>query len=146
MRLGELVAVSRSVAETNGRLDKVDRLASLLKRISPEAIEIEIATSFLSGAPRQGRIGLGGGALHASRGLPPAENPILDLREVDDAFGAIQSAAGPGSSELRAGRLRDLLRRATRDEQDEEDREQPSHRHGTASAVPRFTARSSWIQ
>jgi ATP-dependent DNA ligase I len=118
MRLGELVAVSRSVAETSGRLDKVDRLASLLKRLTPEAIEIEIATSFLSGAPRQGRIGLGGAALHASRGIPPAADPILNLRDVDDAFGAIQSAAGPGSSELRAGRLGDLLRRATRDEQD----------------------------
>ena len=57
MRLRELVETSRSVGEVRGRLEKIGRLAALLERLAPE--EIEIATSFLSGSPRQGRIGVG---------------------------------------------------------------------------------------
>ncbi len=57
MRLRELVETSRSVGEVSGRLEKIGRLAALLERLAPE--EIEIATSFLSGSPRQGRIGVG---------------------------------------------------------------------------------------
>ena len=61
MRLAALVAVSRSVAETAGRLEKIDRLAALLKRLEPG--EIEIAVAYLSGSTRQGRIGVGGAAV-----------------------------------------------------------------------------------
>ncbi len=116
MRFGELVGVSRSVAETPGRLDKVGRLAELLRRTPLE--EIEAAAAFLSGAPRQGRIGLGGAALNAVRGTAAATAPTLELSEVDDALGTIQSAVGQGSTQSRVDRLRELLRRATRDEQD----------------------------
>jgi DNA ligase-1 len=116
MRFGDLVAVSRSVAETGSRLEKTAHLASLLKRVPAD--EIEIAVAFLSGAPRQGRIGLGGAALRAARDVSAAGRSTLDLRDVDDAFAAIHLAGGPGAIDARAGLLRRLLERATGDEQD----------------------------
>src|SRR5881628_3583863 len=45
MRLAELVAVSRSVAETAGRLEKIDRLAALLKRLEPGSRRFRSAAS-----------------------------------------------------------------------------------------------------
>ena len=72
MRFADLVGTSDAVARASGRLEKIALLASLLKRAAPE--EIEIATAFLSGTPRQGRIGLGGAALHAARDTPPADD------------------------------------------------------------------------
>ena len=65
MRFADLVDVSRSVAETSGRLEKIDRLASLLTRLDPD--EIEVAIGFLSGLPRQGRLGVGASAVAAAR-------------------------------------------------------------------------------
>src|SRR5215467_14219671 len=56
-RLAELVDVSRALAAAPGRLDKTALLAALLRRLAPT--EIEIAVAFLTGSPRQGRIGLG---------------------------------------------------------------------------------------
>ena len=73
MRFADLVATSDAVARAGGRLEKIALLASLLKRAAPE--EIEIVTAFLSGTPRQGRIGLGGAALHAARNTQPADSP-----------------------------------------------------------------------
>src|SRR5438132_8950293 len=116
MRLGELVDVSRSVAETSGRLEKIDRLASLLTRLEPD--EIEVAIGFLSGSPRQGRLGVGASAVAAARGGEPAASPSLDLAQVDAAFERVGAAGGPGSAAARSQILRDLFVRATRDEQD----------------------------
>src|SRR5437868_3580849 len=116
MRLGELVDASRSVAETSGRLEKIDRLASLLTRIDPE--EIEVAIGFLSGSPRQGRLGVGASAVAAARDSEPATSPSLDLAQVDAAFERVGAAGGPGSAAARTKILRDLFVRATRDEQD----------------------------
>ena len=52
MKLDDLVQVSASVAATSGRLQKISRLAELLKRLTPE--EVPIAVGFLTGWPRQG--------------------------------------------------------------------------------------------
>ena len=116
MRFSELVDVSRSVAETSGRLEKIDRLASLLNRLEPE--EIEIAVAFLSGSPRQGRIGVGGSVVRTAHDAEPAASATLTLSDVDAAFEQLASASGPGSAAVRAQMLRDLFARATRDEQD----------------------------
>src|SRR5436190_6129469 len=116
MRLAELVDVSRSVAETSGRLEKIDRLASLLNGLEPD--EIEIAIAFLSGSPRQGRIGVGGSVLAAARDVEPSASPRLELAEVDGAFERLTSASGPGSSAVRSQMLRDLFGPATREEQE----------------------------
>jgi DNA ligase-1 len=116
MRFAELVDVSRSVSETSGRLEKIDRLASLLNRLEPD--EIEIAIAFLSGSPRQGRIGVGGSVVGAAHDVGPAPSPALSLADVDAAFERLASASGPGSASLRGQLLRDLFSRATREEQD----------------------------
>jgi DNA ligase-1 len=116
MRFDGLVSASRMVAESSGRLDKTGHLAALLKRLSPE--EIEIAVAFLCGSPRQGRIGIGGSLLSTLRDTIPAETATLELTEVDQCFARVASATGTGSSATRSRILRDLLGRATRDEQD----------------------------
>jgi len=47
VRLAELVQVSADVASTSGRLDKIGRLADLLRRV--DADEAAIAVGFLIG-------------------------------------------------------------------------------------------------
>ncbi len=73
MKLAELVDTSRGVAEVSGRLDKIGLLASLLAQVPPE--EIEIAVSYLSGAIRQQRTGIGWAALQAAMPERAAESP-----------------------------------------------------------------------
>ncbi len=116
MRLEELVRVSNGVAALSGRLDKIDRLAALLRRLAPD--EIEIAVSFLSASPRQGRIGIGGAAVWAAKPDQAAQAPSLELQDVDRAFERIAHTSGPGSAGERSRLLRDLLSRATTEEQD----------------------------
>jgi ATP-dependent DNA ligase I len=116
VRFAEVVGASARVAGASGRLDKIDQLASLLTRTPPG--EIEIAISFLSGSPRQGRIGVGGSLLGTLRDVPPATTSSLDLTDVDRAFARAASASGSGSTAARAETLRGLLARATPDEQD----------------------------
>ena len=79
MRLAAVVEVSRAVAGTSGRLEKVGHLADLLRRVPPDEVAIVIA--FLSGEPRQGRMKIGGAVLSGLRGMPPADAPALELRE-----------------------------------------------------------------
>jgi DNA ligase-1 len=116
MQLADLVATSRAVAESSGRLQKIDRLAALLKATSPD--DIDAAVCFLSGSPRQGRIGIGGAAIREAHDVESAEASTLTLRDVDATFDRIASAAGAGSAAARAALLRDLMRRATPEEQD----------------------------
>jgi ATP-dependent DNA ligase I len=114
--LHELVAASAAVAEASSRLIKIGRLATLLQGVTPA--EVEIAIAFLSGEPRQGRIGIGGAAIRDAKPLTAAASPMLQLLEVDEAFERIAATAGHGSSAERVRLLRELLARATADEQD----------------------------
>jgi len=114
MRLADVVAASASVAGTSGRLEKVGHLADVMKRTPPD--EIEIVVAFLTGEPRQGRLGIGMALLSSARDVPPSEAPQLDIRDVDAAFDRFAATAGAGSSSARAQLLRDLLGRATADE------------------------------
>ena len=116
MRFEELVTASASVAESSARLQKTKHLAAILKRLAPP--EIEVAVAFLSGSPRQGRIGIGGAVLSTLRDTSPAEASTLEIADVDDAFARAAAVSGPGSQAARVQVLRDLLRRATQPEQD----------------------------
>jgi DNA ligase 1 len=116
MLLNELVATSTAVQAASGRLDKTARIAELLTRLAPD--EIEIAVTFLSGAMRQGRVGLGWAAIRAAASTPAADTPSVTLQEVDRSFDRIASARGNGSLRARAGLLEELLGRATKPEQD----------------------------
>ena len=116
MWLHELVAASAAVAEASSRLVKVDRLATLLRHVTPR--EVEVAIAFLSGEVRQGRIGVGPSAIREARPAAAADTPTLQLLEVDEVFDRIAATTGRGSSVDRLRLLRELLIRATADEQD----------------------------
>jgi len=116
MRLSDIVSTSRSVSETSARSDKIRRLAACLRRAEPD--DLETAVALLSGAPRQGRIGLGPATLRAA--VPPAAAPApeLTLAEIDAAFDRIARTSGAGSATDRTRQMSQLLARATQDEQD----------------------------
>src|SRR5437867_3699139 len=116
MRLAEVVAASGQVAGTAGRLEKTGHLADLLKRVPPGEIGVVIA--FLSGAVRQGRLGIGGTMLSSMRDVIATDAPQLEVTEVDAAFEQIAAASGPGSNSHRADLLRRLFARATGEEHD----------------------------
>jgi DNA ligase-1 len=114
-RLAELVRVSNQVAATASRLAKIRELADFLKPLGRE--EIGIALPYLSGDIRQGKLAVGYAALQSSRSRA-APAPSLALAEVDAVFEKLKKVKGKGAAEQRAALLRELLQRATPDEQD----------------------------
>ena len=97
MPLSEVVATSQAVAATRSRLAKRAALADLLRRCGPD--DVEVVASYLSGALRQRRTGLGWASLQA---LPdPAESSSLTVSEVDDAFEAMSTVSGSGAAGAR---------------------------------------------
>lgn len=114
MLLHDLVDVSRAVAATRSRKEKVRLLAGLLTAAAPP--ERSLVAHFLGGRLRQRRTGLGWRSLQTLP--PPAEVASLDVAEVDAAFAAMALLAGPGSAGLRAAAVSDLFGRATAAEQD----------------------------
>ena len=115
MLLAEVVRTSEAVASTPARSAKVAALAALLRRLAPE--EVEAAVAFLTGRPRQGKIGVGWATLRAVD-LPPATEPSIEVLDVDAAVDALQARSGEGSGAARRALLEDLLARATSAEAD----------------------------
>ena len=115
MLLHDLVATSAAVAKASSRLVKIVELAALLQRVTLP--EVDITVAFLSGEPRQGRIGIGASVIRGVKPLSAASNPELSLIDVDRSFERIATTSGRGSSGDRARLLRDLFTRATADEQ-----------------------------
>ena len=89
-------------------------LAKLLLEAHGE--EIETAVAFLSGATRQGRLGIGYSALSAAN-VPAADIATLTLAEVEEAIDNISTLSGPGSAGTRKERLASLFGRASKEEQ-----------------------------
>jgi DNA ligase-1 len=116
MRLAELVATSEAVAATSARGAKQSALAALFARLAPD--EVEIAVGFLTGEPRQGRLGVGWRTLESARPPAAAQAPSLELRDADQVLEELASLSGPGSGGRRLDLLRSLLARATAAEQD----------------------------
>ncbi|MBI1872499.1 MAG: ATP-dependent DNA ligase [Acidobacteria bacterium] len=116
MRFSEIVQASNQVAAVSGRLEKIERLASVLQRLAPD--DIEIAIAFLSGSLRQGRVGIGPAVIWQANEIAPAESPSLELRDVDAAFERIAGVGGAGATAERRRLLRELTAHATREEQD----------------------------
>jgi DNA ligase 1 len=113
--LADVVAASAQVAETSARSRKVAILAELLRGLDPG--EVAICVGFLSGAPRQGRVGVGYSIVYGvSRA--PASDPSLTVGDVDRAISAIEAATGSGSAGARRELLAGLLGRATELEAD----------------------------
>jgi DNA ligase-1 len=115
MTLDELVRTSAAVAATSGRLDKTAKLAALLRDVSPD--DAPIAIGFLTGWPRQGKLGVGWSSASAATDSAPAASASLDIRDVDAAFDQIKSVRGKSSGQTRARLLGELFARATADEQ-----------------------------
>jgi DNA ligase-1 len=116
MQLVELADVSRQVAATNRRLDKIAALAACLRRLVPE--EIEIAVGYLSGEIRQSKLGVGSAAIMGARATPVAASSTLTLMDVDNALALIARTSGAGSTTERKRLLGELLVNATEHEQE----------------------------
>ena len=111
--VADVVTASARVAETTSRAEKTAILAGLLQRLEPG--EVATVTGFLSGAPRQGRIGVGYSTIHGIDSVPAAE-PSLTVDDLDRAISEIEAAIGSGSSKRRRDLLVGLLSRATESE------------------------------
>src|SRR5262245_16403249 len=126
MLLATLVETSGQVASTPGRLEKVSRIADLLRQAAPGEIEPVIA--FLSGRLRQGRIGLGWASFDAaSKDVPDPHGDLfatetdsspLTVLDADQAFDRLLRLTGRSSANARTRLLAELMRRATAAERD----------------------------
>ena len=92
------------------RTAKVHALADLLGRLDRD--EVVPAVGFLTGVPRQGRIGVSWATMSAIE-VPPAAEATLTIGMVDEALSRIAATTGPGSTAARSARLTDLFQRAT---------------------------------
>lgn len=113
--LADIVAISKQVAATASRREKVALLASALRRLAPD--EIETGVAFLSGEMRQGRLGVGWGTLSGVK-AGAAGKASLELRAVDAALDRIAATTGEGSAAKREHQLGELFAQATRPERD----------------------------
>src|SRR5437763_132944 len=99
---GAVVATSEAAAATTKRTVKITALAGLLRELAPE--EVRPAVGFLTGVPRQGRIGVGWATL-AALDRAPAATATLTIGDVDAALNRLAATTGPGSTAARAARL-----------------------------------------
>ena len=113
--LAEVVAASTEVAATSSRSRKVAILAELLSRLEPA--EIPISVGFLSGVPRQGRVGVGYSTIYGIE-RAAAPEPSLTVRDLDRVITEIKSASGSGSASRRRQLLDELFGRASEAEGD----------------------------
>src|SRR5687767_13648190 len=113
--LADVVQASKDVTDTSSRSKKIARLAELLRRLDHH--EVPIAVGMLSGAPRQGRIGVGWSTIYGIE-LEPAAEPSITIEELDKAITEVQKTTGEGSAGKRKQILTGLLSRGTEPEQD----------------------------
>jgi DNA ligase-1 len=111
----DLVSVSQSVSSTRSRSKKIELLADTLRRLVP--VEAPVAVSYLTGKPRQGRLGAGWATVYGMECAPAAE-PGLEILEVDSVLEGLSITSGAGSKQRREELLCGLLARATKAEQD----------------------------
>ncbi len=114
MQLAELVETSRRVAATAKRTEKTDLLAALLTRVHGQ--EIGIAVAYLSGATRQGRIGLGWATIRDAA-APPVSETSITLLDVDRVLDHVAGTRGKGAENQKRELLGGLFGRATEAEQ-----------------------------
>ncbi|MBV9002595.1 MAG: ATP-dependent DNA ligase [Solirubrobacterales bacterium] len=110
-----VVDASELVTGTSSRSGKIAILAELLSAV--DADEVPVCVGFLSGAPRQGRVGVGYATVYGVDASPAAE-PSLTVGDVDSAVSAIEAATGSGSTTVRGQILHALFSRATEREAD----------------------------
>ena len=116
MLLSEVVSTADAVGTTASRNQKVSLLADLLRTVPPR--EIPAAIGFLSGEPRQGRVGIGWATAWRAEDARPAQQATLTIADLDSFFDRILETIGKGSARARSDLVADLLRRATAPEID----------------------------
>ncbi|MBD7950035.1 ATP-dependent DNA ligase [Oerskovia rustica] len=121
MLLAEVAATSDAIAATRSRLAKRAALADLLRRAAPDreagrpGDDVEIVVSYLAGALRQRRTGLGWASLRSLP--PPADSPTLTVEAVDATFEEMAALSGPGSDTAKSAAATALFAAATEREQ-----------------------------
>jgi DNA ligase-1 len=111
--LADVVAASSEVASTSSRSKKIGVLADLLRRLGPD--EVGVVVGFLSGAARQGKVGIGWAAVYRIE-VEHSTTPSLEVLDLDRAVDEVQRTTGPGSAGKRKEILTGLLRRCTPEE------------------------------
>jgi DNA ligase-1 len=114
--LAEVVQASREVAETSSRSAKVGILADLLRGLEPG--EVPVVAAFLSGVPRQGRVGVGYAGAYGRDRVAAGGGEALTVGDLDRALTEVQEAIGSGSATTRRALLDALFARATEAEGD----------------------------
>jgi DNA ligase 1 len=115
VRFAAVAEISRRVAETRGRRDKIALLAKLLADTPTH--EIEITAAYLSGAVRQERLGLGWATIQSALPGTAADSPSVEVTEVNERLDQIARASGKGSALQKQQLLTELLTRLTAEEQ-----------------------------
>src|ERR1700694_1003333 len=103
MLLADLVAASDAVAATSSRTAKIVAFAEVRRGLHPD--EIAAAVGFLTGQPRQGKIGIGWATL-AGIARDPAVDPSIEILDLDAAVGQILATRGSGAASPPRGRRR----------------------------------------
>ncbi|MEZ4422296.1 MAG: ATP-dependent DNA ligase [Gemmatimonadota bacterium] len=111
MPLSALADVSRAVAATPKRGEKVAHLTALLSRAADG--EVAVVVAWLAGELPQGRIGVGPALVREALATPAAEGPSLTVATVDAALTDLAGLSGPGSTRARTDAVADLFGRAT---------------------------------
>jgi DNA ligase-1 len=110
MLLIDLVETSERIGADASRRAKIAHIAGLLRRLTPE--EIDVGVAYLAGLTPQGRSGVGW-AMIRSASAPPADAPTLTLAAVDATLATIARTTGAGSTTERARLLSSLFGKAT---------------------------------
>jgi DNA ligase-1 len=114
MLFHEIVDTSAAVAATRSRSAKIEALAACIARMPPD--EAAAGVGFLTGEPRQRRLGVGWASL---RDLPPAAAAAtLAVLDVDAAFERLAGLTGAGSQAERRRAVAELFGRASGPEQE----------------------------
>ena len=105
--LADVVTASDEVAQTSSRSRKIAIIAELLRRVAPA--EVATVAGFLSGVPRQGRVGVGHSTIysmrveHRGRAVAHGRRPGRGDRRIQDATGSGLSRTPARDPRLAAG-------------------------------------------
>jgi DNA ligase-1 len=115
MLLQAVVEASAQVAATRSRKAKIATLAAVIAQAQNG--EVPAVVGFLSGEPRQGKIGVGYAAAY-SADVEPADESSITVEELDRAIEQLRTTTGEGSQAARSAAFAELLFHATAEEQD----------------------------
>lgn len=113
--LADIVATSAAVGATSKRLAKVEALTGLLARLEPD--EIAPVAAWLTGEPRQGRIGVGWATVY-QQNVAAASEATITVSRLDETLDELEQTIGAGSQAARNATLGGLFAAATHAEQD----------------------------